>query len=98
MVDKIQWKHREGAPGYYVRVDGQLQTLLDEGGRFVVCCMAEEIGQGFEVVAGPADSLEELGVPSSMVAEGDDMMMADIAARATRGEKVEISVFAPTDS
>ena len=91
----IQWKHREGAPGYYVSVDGQYQTLLSDDGGFVVCRMTEEEGLGHEVVDGPAGTLEELGVPEEMVAEGDAMMMKDIIAQAKQGKKVQISLHLP---
>jgi hypothetical protein len=91
----VQWKHRADAPGYFVSMDGQLQTLLDDDGKFVVCKTTEENGKGFEVVAGPADSLEELGVPPALVDQGEDLMLGDIVARAQRGESVGISVLLP---
>lgn len=91
----VQWQHRADAPGYFVSTDGQFQTLIDDDGKFVVCKTTEEAGKGFEVVAGPTASLEELGVPPALVDQGDDLMLDDIVARAKRGESVGISVLMP---
>lgn len=93
MQPDVVWNHRPGNPGYYVSADGLYQTLVDDNGAFLICKMeAEETedGEGFEIVAGPVATLEELGVPEELVAEGDKMMIADIAARAKRGEKVSL--------
>lgn len=94
-ISNIQWKHREDSPGYFVSVDGTLQILLDDDGKFVVCKMVEEVGKGFEVVAGPTDSLQNLGVPPTLIDEGEDMMLDDIVLRSSRGEKVGITVLLP---
>lgn len=90
-----QWQHRSGSPGYFVTADGKLQTLLDESGRFVVCKTSEVKGKGFEVVAGPVATLEELGIPPALIDEGEDLLLDDIVARADRGESVSISVLLP---
>lgn len=90
-----QWRHRPGSPGYFVTTDGKFQTLLDEDGRFVVCKTSEVPGKGFEVVAGPVATLEELGIPPALVDEGEDLLLDDIVAHAKRGESVGISVLLP---
>lgn len=95
MKETIEWQHRTGAPGYYVSADGKFQTLLDDDGRFLVCKLEAIAGKGFEIIAGPCDTLEELGVPASLVEAGDDMMLRDIVDRAKRGEKVEIQLAIP---
>ena len=91
----IQWMHREGSPGYYISVDRRYQILLNGDGRYIVCSMDSTQEKGFQILAGPADSLEEFGVPESMIDEGDEMMISDIVDRAKKGEKVSISIFSP---
>lgn len=84
-VTAVEWMHRQGHPGYFVSKDGLYQTLTTELGGFIIC-ETKGTPAGFRILAGPADSLQALGLPEDLVEEGEDRMFDDLKLALASGQ------------
>lgn len=81
----VEWVHRPGHPGYFLSKDGLYQTLTTEHGGFIIC-ETKETPAGFLILAGPAESLQVLGLPEDLVEEGEDRMFDDLKLSVATGQ------------
>lgn len=81
----MKWEHRPGHPGYFLSEDGLYQTLTTERGGFIIC-ETKETPAGFKILAGPACSLQALGLPEDLVEAGEDRMFDDLKLALAAGQ------------
>lgn len=91
MAKRDVWKHREGAPGYFVTEDGTKQMLMTERGSFAIC-ETQKTGSGYRVLRGPSRDPAKLGIPQALLDEAERMTVDDLIAKLKAGENVTIDV------
>lgn len=86
ILKSLVWKHRPGAPGYYLTTDDLHEMVMAPDGDFIV----REVTNPGKLVAGPYADPADFGISSDLLEEGEKMMVDDIVAGAKVGNKVTI--------